>query len=361
VRISLIFEVNAMKKNGKLPVRRSLAAAIIITAVLLFPGCATRIGFEVIKPAEVNLADFTHLAVFDIEPYSYSMIDFTGKIVIDLFFGEEAGGFTGFYLYINEDLSNEFERQLVRSLQRTDYLTVLSPAQLRPYQGTGKTGAYLKEIINSDDSVAAALVGKIELFRFNEEIEERAVEQDGEQAVEQVFVQDLTLGFSYSVIDTRNGTVIHSRYIEKGMTRRTPVIDEQSFRAPTLFVPAQQIIGEIADEVRQQLIPQTVREVRFLMKDRQGDARMEQADEYVKRERYRDALDIYLSLWNSEENYAAAYNASVIYEALGRLEQAIELMSEVSRITAAPSASVRLEELYEAFDRYSEAERQMRN
>ncbi len=352
-----------MKKSRLSHPRRSLSAAVIITAALLFSGCATRIGFEVIKPAEVNLADFTHLAVFDIEPYSYSMIDFTGKIVIDLFFGEEAGGFTGFYLYINEDLSREFERQLVRSLQRSDYLTVLSPAQLRPYQGAGKTGAYLKEIINSEDSTAAALVGKIELFRFNEDIEERtaeAAEEGSEPVIEQVFIQDLTLGFSYSVIDTRNGTVIHSRYIEKSMTRRTPVTDEQSFRAPTLFVPAQQIIGEIADEVRQQLIPQTVREVRFLMKDREGDERMEQADAYVKQERYHDALDIYLSLWSSEEYFAAAYNASVIYEALGRLEQAIDLMSEVSRRTGNPSASARLEELYEAFDRYREAERQMR-
>ncbi len=358
-------------------------AVLLLGILLLTSSCATSVAFDVVKPAEITMSEYSHLAVFEIEPYEFSMIDFAGSIFVNLLFGREIDQPTGFSPFLERDIANEFEKQIIYKLQQSRYFTIIPPAQLRPYQGSSKTGAYLRDILINEFSVTASLIGRIDNVRFNEQVVEEEIvipaesggdegegegEGEGESeptiVIEKSLLQEVSLEFSYSILDIRKNKIIAVRSFQEEARRRTRIgvgiEDEDAFKAPSLFSLYQTIISSIAGDIRNQLVPRTVHEVRYLEKDTEKNPKMDQAEKLVKAGSWNQAQEIYLQVWNRTGNYAAGYNAVILYEVKGELDKAVKLMEEIYLQTGNPKAARKLEQLKMAVEEYSQAMEQIR-
>ncbi|NQT57902.1 MAG: tetratricopeptide repeat protein [Bacteroidetes bacterium] len=345
--------------------RKSLTAAVICLILVLLSGCATSIAFDVIKPAEINMSEYSHLAIFDIEPYEFSFLDLAGTVVLDLILGKDIDRPTGYTLFMEKDISNKFERQLIYSLQQADYFTLIPPSQLRPYKNINASGAYSNDILINNFNVTASLIGTIEDMRFHEEIIEIETNVDDGfggviTIITESFLQEVTMDFSYSILDLRTNQIIATRY-EKGERRLvTQIEDKETFRPPKLYDLYTAIITEISSKIRYQLAPRIEREYRFLEKDKTRNRVMETADKLVKDRNYEQALSLYLEIWYSSRNYAAGYNAAVLYEVMGQLQQAVSFMQDVANRTKNPDAYRKLSQLEHELQVYNEAITQIR-
>jgi len=346
--------------------RKFLASAVaVLTILLVFSGCATSIAFDVVKPAEINMSEYSHLAIFDIEPYEFSFLDFAGTVVLDLILGKDLDRPTGFTLFMEKDISNKFERQLIYSLQQADYFTLIPPSQLRPFKNSKASGAYSNDILINNFNVTSSLIGTIEDLRFYEDIIEIETNVDDGNGgmvtiITESFLQEVSMDFSYSILDLRTNQIIATRY-EKGSRRLvTPIEDIDTFRPPKLYDLYEKIINEISSKIRYQLAPRIEREYRFLEKDKTNNMVMETADQLVKDRNYEQALSLYLEIWHTSRNYAAGYNAAVLYEVMGQLQQAVSFMQDVVNRIKSPDAYRKLSQLEQELQVYNEAVTQIR-
>lgn len=347
--------------------KRKLAAAIaaVLMILLVLGGCATSIAFDVVKPAEINMAEYSHLAIFDIEPYEFSFLDLAGTVVLDLILGKDIDRPTGYTLFLEKDISNKFERQLIYSLQKADYFTLIPPSQLRPYKNVNSSGAYSNDILINNLNVTASLIGTIEDLRFYEDIFETETNVDDGlgnivTVITESFLQEVSMEFSYSILDLRTNQIIATRY-ERGERRLvTPIEDKETFRPPKLYDLYELIITDISSRIRYQLAPRIEREYRYLEKDETRNMVMETADQLVKDRNYDQALSLYLEIWHSSRNYAAGYNAAVLYEVMGQLQQAVSFMQDVANRTKNPDAYRKLSQLENELQIYNEAVTQIR-
>ena len=353
-----------VKKNR---VRIPFLTALLLAVLLLISGCATSIALDVIKPAEVNMSEYTHLALFDIEPYEFSLLDLTGTIIIDFLAGKDIDQPTGFTLFLERDVAQQFERSILRELSSTGYFTLIPPSQLRAYKKSGSSGAYNSEVLMNNFDVTASLIGRIEDMRFYEDVIEEEVEVDdgtgtGTMVTElrRTFYQEVSIDFSYSILDLRTNQIITTKYLSGERKKATLIEDEETFRAPRLIDMYENVIDDIASRMRYQLVPRTVREYRFLKRDEMEDPDMEAADKLVKAGNYNRALSLFIEIWYETENIAAGYNAAILYEVLGQYRQAVSFMQEVADVTGNPDAIRKVAELKESMDSYNEAAQQMR-
>jgi len=88
------------------------------------------------------------------------------------------------------------------------------------------------------------------------------------------------------------------------------------------------IVDSFMPTVARQLAPYTVNESRKLMKDRKNPM-MKIAGKYAKNGVYDEAMDIYLELWEENDNPAAGHNAAILYEVTGNVDAAIAIIREV--------------------------------
>lgn len=343
-----------------------MAAAFGVVLLLLTGGCRTTVGLEVMKPSEIDMSEYSQLAVFEIEPYELSVEDFAGSVIFQLLLGESILQPTGYTLLLTDEIANQLERSILQSLQMADYFTLIGPSQLRPFKGSKKDGAYPNAVLTSELNVTAALVGSVDYLWFDEDTIETTVEQTDDlgnvvQVVEKRFRQVARIDFSYSIVDLRTNDIVGSKYFSKSNSRTTFISDEYDFRPPSLSSLYRPLITSIANEIRSQLAPRMVREYRFMEKDKSGSVEMKRADYAVKDGEYRTALNLYLSIWKETGNYAAGYNAAILYEVIGQLEKAIAQMGEVAKNTGTLKAYQKVDELKRSLDEYHEVTSQLRD
>ena len=322
---------------------------LLILLTLAFTGCATTIGFDVLKPAEVNMADYRTLAVFDYDPYEISDEVFAGKLILDILFGNSDDfTTTGYRIGLDDDVADYMTERTISTLNRTNYFTVVSQDQIRPYQHSAASAIVTNRILYENLGIEAAILGTIEDLDYYEQVQERekSVWNDTTQQfdifIENYFVQEVELGVSYTVIDLKRGQILATKYLSGENSRSTLIENANTFTAPLLEPLYQNIIRGFESTISRQLAPYYVREYRSLKKDETKNPRSEMAEELIKNSQYQQALDIYLDLWYSSTNMAAGFNAAIVYEVLGQFDQAIAIMEEVHDTTRSPDAYTEL-------------------
>jgi hypothetical protein len=313
-------------------------------AVLMLTGCATTVAFDVLKPAEVNMADYKRLAVYDFEPYDLEDEYYTTKFIIEYLLGEKQISTTGYRIYLDDEVAEYMTDQTIRTLGGTNYFDLVTSNLLQDY---GRNTVVSNRVLSETLGVDAALIGSIQDMDYNERIEEREkqviVEPDDgsepytETVTEAYFVQNVELKTQYTVVDVSNGTVIASKRLSGRDSSRTYIKDPDNFSAPLLEPMFRNIIRGFQSEIRRHLAPYYVREYRSMMKEK-DNPRFETAEQYIKSSQYAQALDLYTSMWYESGSFAAGYNAAILYEVMGQYDTAIALMRDVYDATGNPEA-----------------------
>ncbi|MCL2101125.1 MAG: hypothetical protein FWH22_05370, partial [Fibromonadales bacterium] len=105
--------------------------------------------------------------------------------------------------------------------------------------------------------------------------------------------------------------------------------------------------------VRQDIAPYKSSEFRVFAEDKTSDGikiEMKEAFEHVVTQNYKVALTAYLGIYERYKSPAAAENASIIYEALGDTESALNLMQKVYDETGNPKIQLKIAQLRKNLD-----------
>ncbi|MBN2050715.1 MAG: hypothetical protein JW760_09745 [Spirochaetales bacterium] len=302
--------------------------------LLLITGCATSVRMVVTKPAEVNLAGVKNLSILDFE-----YVESTSEVTLDKLLEDALS-----QLITGEDTSLSNEEKMARyatnkmseSLAATDYFTLVDPGNFKDSVDIMTNRMQFFDILSGVYDVDGVLLGSILTMKTKETWETRIVMvldeltgQEVEQEEEWV-TRQANLEFEYRILSTDTSEVM----VQKVFTRSTS--DAKSYeeydRLTSEDLMYKRMVDEIVRTITRQLVPYQVTESRSLMKDKTKDQRMETADQFVKVAKYNEALEIFLSVWQQTRNIAAGFNAAIMYEALGNLDQAIVQMNDVLNV-----------------------------
>ena len=316
--------------------RKRFAPIGVAALAALFFGCATAVPMRVTKPAEVNMAGARNIAVFD---FTYPVQGITlksEKEIFNLLLTEALD------LKIEEDtiekrIAAYASNNLVQSLVETDYFQVLSPKDVTQ----AMIGADNPNLGLTDVGLAlgadAIIVGSVDVMTPEEKTYQKDVYVKDPKTKKLVktkadyISRSIYIEITYRVLDAADGSMYASRTLENNQSREVKLDDKDKLpKYEDLYLKA---IDAVVPSIAKQLAPYTVTEYRYLKEDKTKDPKMKQADEFVKGGIYQKALNLFMEVWESNQNPAAGFNAAIMLEAVGDIDGAIELMDNVMDIS----------------------------
>jgi len=154
--------------------------------------------------------------------------------------------------------------------------------------------------------------------------------------------------FSYSIKMARDGSLI-------GPISRKGVASAYSSEG---YPSADELLRDALTSqmafIRQDIAPYKSREMRTLAEDKTEDyvlkTEMKEALAHVKAQNYKLALQSYLGIYERYKSPAAGENASIIYEALGDTESALNIIRRVYNDTGNPTTQLVIARLSKILD-----------
>lgn len=315
--------------------RRLAAFLVPVAGLCLLCSCATTIPVAVTKPAEINMAGNRVVAVLD-----FRYPEEAGLSAGDLF-RWAITRLTGIETYrhksVEQRVAEYATTQVITTLLDTGHFQLVSPRQVASVM-QGRIDAWTSPI-DVGRAVGAQAIITGELFQLDSDEErwlEDTVRVDPDTGEEtEVYTRwtgrKVEVGMSYQVVNTGSGRVVASRSFRGADEAEQPEV--RRVWLPSAEDMYKSVIDTFMPVLARQLAPYTVRERRSLMRDRSRDPRVEQGQELARARLYEEALQVFLQAWRESGNVAAGYDAAILYEALGRLEEAIAQMQEVARAT----------------------------
>lgn len=312
---------------------RKHAALFLCLGLTFFAiSCATNIPVTITKPAEINMAGNRVIAVLDFR-YSPETREWTGKDLIRWAITR----LTGIELPPRETpesrAADYATSRVIRTLIDTGYFQLVSPREIsQALKGTVESEVSVTGIGKAVEA-QAIISGELTNLETEDEawIMTRTTKDPdtGDKVTEDVPMirRKAKVAMMYQVIDAETGVFIASRSFENQDEVSVEEVYESAL--PSVEDMYMRIIDSFMPEMAKQLAPYQVREHRFLKRDKTEDPRLERADELVRARAYEDALEIFLSVWEENRNFSAGYNAAIIYEILGYLDEAIVQMKAV--------------------------------
>jgi len=216
-------------------------------------------------------------------------------------------------------------------IQGTNHFQLVNPSEIQRMQSNNES---------IENHVDALFTGKIITLNVNEssrQVERYDYKTDSTYMVT-LYRREVELSFEYSFFRARDGSIIGTA------TRMGRSSDEKEARdtLQTASRLAQSIVSHRLQDLYRDVAPYTATEKRTLMeepsKDKNLQNQMKAIFGYVKEGNYKTALSGYLDTFKTYNNFAAAFNAAILHEALGELQSARDLMAGIFQDTGNPRA-----------------------
>ena len=372
--------------------RMKWAIALLVT-LMVATSCATTVQVRHLVPAEVDLDGRREIAIASATiPTSVRR----PSLWID---GLQE---TGFSLYSGWDgeivakVGTQATGTITTALAQTGYFSLLD---------AGQTDGYMAQICIGDDGCAhlkgrgitALMVLDIPYLDASEQVVGRDVyeqvtknlilqdpdDEDSTITVPSTFneviareyflIQRATLTLTYSLYDTSDGRVIASRTFTDSVEKETKIgtriygedlktyRDERSYfstLAPSFSPIFSTIIDSVAAKIAAQLAPAWKSSHVALMDVKPKSALSKEAEKAVRNGEYLQAYHRYMELWQ-QHSMAAGYNAALLLEGMGKLDEALALMDTVYHQSGSQRAYTALHRIQEAKSLHDKAQRQI--
>ncbi|TAH57005.1 MAG: hypothetical protein EWM48_06675 [Sphaerochaeta sp.] len=298
-----------------------LRISLIIGAlsVLLLSSCVSGLSITRQVPAEANLHGIQMLRVEPVKEFFFSwrpvpawVEGSSGQMELTLP--------SGYYSTLSEDVSYAATRTLERAIESTDHLSV-----------------------TSSRAAEAVIKSEITFMDLSERIIERS-ESEGSEEKSYFLVQSAAVALSIKVMEVSTGSILYtSNYADK-VTKEylvgTRMFDPTSntykiirrftfTRSPSFLPLFEEILRSFERTIARQLAPSTVTEWVNLAPNRPKDAMAKEIYYLVDRGEYRLAYHRFLGLYEDTGDWRWGYNAALLLQGIGELENAVVLMDEV--------------------------------
>jgi len=377
------------------------AIALLVT-LLVATSCATTVQVRHLVPAEVDLDGRREIAIASATiPSSVRR----PSLWID---GLQE---TGFSLYSGWDgeivakVGTQATGSITTALAKTGYFSLLD---------AGQTDGYMAQICIGDDGCAhlkergitALMVLDIPYLDASEQVVGRDVYEQVTKDIEVAnplydpdnivppiepatikvshtfneviareyfLIQRATLTLTYSLYDTNEGRVIASRTFTDSVEQETKIgtriygedlktyRDERTYfstLAPSFGPIFSTIIDSVAAKIAAQLAPTWKSSHVALMDVKPKSTLSKEAEKAVRSGEYLQAYHRYMELWQ-QHLVAAGYNAALLLEGMGKLDEALTLMDTVYHQSGSQRAYTALLRIQEAKSLHDKAQRQI--
>jgi hypothetical protein len=216
-------------------------------------------------------------------------------------------------------------------IRSTNYFTLVDYFEIERLQKSGENIGNHVDALFSGQILAMSTID-------SSHVVERTDPETKNKVYETVYDREVDFSFNYSFIRARDGTLVDV------ITKQGKASDHKSDR--NYLSPASQMVQSIVNSrlanLARDVAPYIAIESRSLLneksKDKELKNRMKEITVLVKEGNYKGALDSYLVIYGFYNNFAAAHNAAIMYEALGDLSSAAMLMERVGNETGNPQA-----------------------
>ncbi|MDR2700793.1 MAG: hypothetical protein LBB72_00010 [Spirochaetaceae bacterium] len=287
--------------------------AFCALSVLILAGCGTSVTIQVQRTPVMNTAGIKRIAIVPFETSNNTSL--------------------------NKEIAQYITSTAVTNLRNANYFVLVDYSQIQRLQERGE---------KIEDHVDGLFTGQIISLRTADSnyTEERTDSKTKEKTQVTVYVREVELSFNYRFIRTRDGNITNI------ITKQGKTSDSKDARQDLLSNSQllQSVVSKELAYLARETAPYIANESRTLMeensKDKELKAQMKDVLADVNSRNYTSALNRYLLIYGQYGSFAAAYNASVMYEALKDIPSAITLMQNVYNNTGNPKA-------YDALSRLS--------
>lgn len=312
---------------------------IILLTVFFLTSCATTIKFPVQRPAEVDSKGATTISVL---PFSY------GNMIPFYYYN---------FNYDSEFIATYIHGQLQDKLSQSDFFTQVASTTtlnalksgLKPPCDIYITGS----VYNFSNNLYTVIV--------KNDPEKESEKNKNKKKEEKVFFgRRVTLSVNYQVVYAATGEVLYST---------TQHIDEETSKyehkreVPGFFSLIQYELDSKIRSFAKKLVPYTTTKRISLLKDKSKDPLIEEqmkvASQIAKDGNYTQAHAIFMEIYQRDRIFEAGYNAALLYEVMGQLDEAALLMSQIYFNTNNPKAQKALKDIQQEIRYREQLQRQL--
>jgi len=275
--------------------------AVFVLFSFMLIGCAPTIQLAVDRPPNLNTSGIKRIAVM---PF-------------------ESNGGSG-----SADIARYATTVAGTKIREMNYFTLVDPAVIIDLR---------KDNQSIESHVDALFVGQItRVASGNDTYHGSYKNKKGEMVYYTDYITEVELEFNYYLSRARDGKLI-GPISKRGRDRAS---DNDGYPSPSGLL--RRVVDKQLRNIGRDLAPYKSIEYRTFATDNTKDealkAEMKSAISLVKAGSYKVALKKYLDIYERYQSLAAAENASILYEALGEVQSAAELMKKAYDDTGNPKA-----------------------
>lgn len=334
-------------------------AVILFTSLVLLTSCATTLNVQVTRPAKYNLNGAKTISVLPFNESKYDPL----KYYYD---GERETSFSDFYgsyaqvVHIEEKIINEIKNGLESGLKYSPYLTLIDSYQVQnalKYSRSCPADVYIV-----GDIVTFKVTDKE--LKIKKELPPESYDDpdldfgpntikspDNKYYYKFLYNRTVQLIFNYQIIDSKNGQAIG--YDTKRF-EETSGNYESMEDLPDIYRSISYEIDTFIEDLLKGVQPYTVNKSITLLKDDTKNPLMERADKLAKDGYLKESYNEFSQVYAQTKQMEAGYNAAMILMAMGDLNKAETLMTEVYSVSGSRKA---LDGLYDIRSEIKQAER----
>jgi hypothetical protein len=283
---------------------RALLMALVF---ILTTGCATSIQLAVQRPPNLNTAGIKRIAIMPFEANS--------------------GTYREMAQYATAVATNR--------IQELNYFTLINPSDIERFKRNNQ---------NLESYIDAQFIGQITRINVGNETHNGSYKnKDGETINYTDYITNVEIEFNYSMVLARDSRIIGP------VSKKKSKSDSNRESFPSSSALLRSIIDDQLRYLGRDIAPYNAIETRTFAEEKSKDkvlkVEMRDALAQVKARNYRLALNAYLGIYERYGNVAAAENASILYESLGEIQTAANLMWQVFNDTGNPRVRNALDRL----------------
>ncbi|GHV88770.1 hypothetical protein AGMMS50267_11300 [Spirochaetia bacterium] len=239
--------------------------------------------------------------------------------------------------------ADELDRLLYESLIQTGKFKVVTSAEIDNLERQGEP------LVNYVDALLAGTLNTIRVIDDTGTSTRNG--KDGKTENVTTYSRTVTVEFTYQLLNAGDRSIIG--YGTKGAEARSTDYSSNPHYLTSPYDLAAEIIKSQLENFYQDVVPYPVIEKRRLTKETSNDKtvkdQMKEVLSLVKNKSYRQALTGYQKIYADSGEFAAGYNAAIMTEVLGDLNNAIALMSSLYGATGNPQARTELARMQSTF------------
>ena len=288
--------------------------------LMMLVSCVTSIPVNVERPAELDLGGAETISVVpfkfpEVKPVTSGSIKI-GSVTISLGNATKA----------NEIKQTEEEKVAAYLTRELNSKLVISDC----YELIDS--AIVESAINLGTEIPADIyiTGIVEEIEEKISYEDKEYEEEGEIYYETKYKKTVNVSITYQVVNAKDNSIVSYKTVPF-----SKISNEADYKKdlPSAYSLLETELADLVEQIYKAIHPYTELKYLQLKSDKSKNPDFKTAETLAKNGMVKEAQDKFLNIYNETQNYEAAYNAAILMQAAGDLDNAYNFMKEISTLT----------------------------